>query len=133
MRVVFAAVADSANISVEGKLNILGSFDTIRCADFPNSHPNVTLAFRIIGEYEDQHAAHEIKLKLIDADARVQWSASAQAEMSDVKPGQFSHSNQILSFRNFPLRKPGRFKFLIQIDDTLPHEVVFQVVAAGED
>lgn len=131
MKIVLAALADSANISVEGNLNILGAFDSIAVGRFPAQHPAMVLAFRIIGEYDDQHNVHQINVRLVDEDGRVQWNAAAKAEIKDVKPGQFSHANQILRFRNFPLNGPGRFKFLIQIDDTPPHEVVFQVVQAG--
>jgi len=41
MRVSFALFADAANLSQEGKLNILGVFDALQVATLPAVHPRM--------------------------------------------------------------------------------------------
>jgi hypothetical protein len=47
MHVSFALFADAANISQEGKLNILGVFDALQVATVPAVHPRATLIVRL--------------------------------------------------------------------------------------
>ena len=46
MRVKLALLADSANVSREGKLNLLGIFDAIFARELPTSHPHMHLVLR---------------------------------------------------------------------------------------
>jgi len=46
MRVVFGLIADSAEISEHGKLNIMGVFSSIRASAFPAVHPKMCLVIR---------------------------------------------------------------------------------------
>ncbi|MFP5355722.1 MAG: DUF6941 family protein, partial [Gemmatimonadota bacterium] len=46
MHVSFALFADAANISQEGKLNILGVFDAVQVGQLPAVHPRAHLADR---------------------------------------------------------------------------------------
>jgi len=43
MEVVLAVLADYANVSQEGKLNIMGIFDIISSEKFPTFHPEMKL------------------------------------------------------------------------------------------
>lgn len=136
MKVVLAVLANSANVSTEGNLNILGAFDSIPAPSFPAQHPSMVLAFRIRGEYEDQFTAHTIKITLLDADSNQYWQAVAEIKMGDVKPGQFAHNNQILTFRGLVFPRDGRYRFAIEIGegDTVERaDVVFQLVKVEVD
>jgi len=44
MHVTFALFADAANLSQEGKLNILGVFDALQVGALPAVHPRAHLA-----------------------------------------------------------------------------------------
>ena len=46
MHVTFALFADAANLSQEGKLNILGVFDALQVGSLPAVHPRATLVLR---------------------------------------------------------------------------------------
>ena len=52
MHVAFALFADAANLSQEGKLNILGVFDAVQVATMPTVHPRATLVLRLKGTNE---------------------------------------------------------------------------------
>src|ERR1700710_2993145 len=49
MHLSFALFADAANISQEGKLNILGVFDAVQCGTLPTVHPRGHLVLRAKG------------------------------------------------------------------------------------
>ena len=49
MHVTFALFADAANLSQEGKLNILGVFDALHVATLPALHPRATLVVHLKG------------------------------------------------------------------------------------
>lgn len=53
MHVSFALFADAANISQEGKLNILGVFDALQVAALPAVHPRATMVVRLKAHAED--------------------------------------------------------------------------------
>ena len=47
MHVAFALFADAANLSQEGKLNILGVFDALQVGTLPALHPRATLVVHL--------------------------------------------------------------------------------------
>ena len=49
MHVTFALFADAANLSQEGKLNILGVFDALQVGTLPALHPRATLVVHLKG------------------------------------------------------------------------------------
>jgi len=53
MHVSFALFADAANLSQEGKLNILGVFDALQVAALPAVHPRAHLVLHIKGTGAD--------------------------------------------------------------------------------
>lgn len=54
MIVPFAVLADYANVIADGKLNILGIFDTIYGASLPVEVPNMRLAMQLQTEPRDR-------------------------------------------------------------------------------
>lgn len=93
MEVAMAAICDAANVSVEGKLNITGIFDTISVPSLPAIHPVLCLAFRVKFEYEDKNKTHHLDVNLLDEDHKVLWGAGADVQVGDIPPGQFTHVN----------------------------------------
>src|SRR5688500_4171438 len=53
MQISFALFADAANLSQEGKLNILGVFDAVQVGGIPTVHPRAHLVVRLKGNRED--------------------------------------------------------------------------------
>lgn len=134
MEVALAALADAANVSREGKLNLTGIFDTIWCRSFPVVHPLCVFAFRLRFEYEDKQKDHHLDVSLLDADGQSLWRAGAAIRVGDVAPGQFAHADHILTLTGVTFAKPGRYRFRIQIrGQAEPFDTVFQVVARPAD
>src|SRR6476469_7430717 len=61
MHMTFALFADAANVSQEGKLNILGVFDALQVSTLPSLHPRATLVVHLKGSPSDA-GAHRVTL-----------------------------------------------------------------------
>lgn len=114
MEVALIALADSANVSAEGKLNLFGVFDTIRASNFPVLHSSMVVAVRLRMESEDQLKTHKVKISMIDEDSREIFTVTAQVKVSKIRPGQFIHANQIIQLHNTPFEKAGMPLHLLQ-------------------
>src|SRR5712664_1287976 len=67
MRCQLSALCDAANLSAEGKLNILGEFDTVYAATLPAVWPVMVFLAKIkIGEADI--GSHDVHLRVLDED-----------------------------------------------------------------
>lgn len=129
MEIALAAIADSANVSREGKLNLLGVFDSIRTKTIPTTHPSMAFAFRVRFEHQDQQQRHRLEVRLIDMDGRPLFTGTARVEVGRIPPGQFVHSSQVLQINNLEFQKAGRYRFRITSEgQEKPFDTVFQVL-----
>jgi hypothetical protein len=64
-----AALCDAA-ADYEGKLSLLGAFDTIIASTLPAVHPQCALALRIVFRKEEE-GAHQLRLSFVDEDGRI--------------------------------------------------------------
>lgn len=131
MEVTLAALADAANISREGKLNLTGIFDSIAARSFPTTHAAMSFAFRLKAEYGDKNSKRRLQVNLIDQDAKVLWGAAAEIQIGDIAPGQFTQVNQVVNLAGVTFPAPGRYRFRIRMKGVdAPVDTVFQVVKA---
>lgn len=70
MKVTLAVLADYANITREGKLNILGMFDVIHAQNFPMTHPQMQLVMRFEADIAEAGKTKKLEIKLMDADGK---------------------------------------------------------------
>ena len=127
MRIPMAVLADEANISQEGKLNLMGIFDRIAAADFPVTHPRMVFAFRVEAEYEDSGRAVPVRVELIDEDGQPLFEASGEIVAPRVGPGELSTANQVFALVGVQFPRAGRYKFVIRLGGDDPHETPFLV------
>jgi len=117
MRVPFAVLADGANISREGKLNILGIFDTIFARKFPVTHAEMKLVFRIEAAASEAGMNHRVEIKLIDEEGKALLAMKANVVPRPSPSGKTLKMDQVLSLRNVTFKKPGQYFFSVTIDD----------------
>jgi hypothetical protein len=130
MKIPMAFLADEANVSQEGKLNVLGIFDRIASSAFPTVHPRMVFAFRVQAEFADSGKHFTVRVRLIDEDGGVLFEASGEMSAPEVQPGEFSTANQVFTLVGVQFPQPGHYKFVINLDDLPPHETPFAVVQA---
>src|SRR5215467_7512748 len=68
MNIQVAVLCDAAT-EENGKLNLLGAFDTIIAQQIPATHPQCSIALRVTFSHEDE-GAHKLRFNFVDADGR---------------------------------------------------------------
>ncbi|NOT29677.1 MAG: hypothetical protein HOP15_04415, partial [Planctomycetes bacterium] len=70
MHARLAVLADAANTTAEGKLNILGEFNVIFAARVPFTWPRMFLALKLETD-PGEGGQHTLRIRVIDEDARL--------------------------------------------------------------
>ena len=121
-----ALIADSANISVEGKLNVLGEFDSIFASGEPATHPVVWFVVKLLFDATDM-GQHKLLLRLVDDDGNT-LLPPITGDLAVAPPGPgYSGDRQsmpvILCARNLTIPRFGRYTFELRVDDRIVAEV----------
>ena len=133
MRIPMAFLADEANISQEGKLNVLGIFDRIAAAEFPVVHPRMVFAFRVQAEFADGGRSFPVQIRLVDEDGGVLFDAAGEINPPIVPPGEFSTANQVFTLVGMAFPGPGVYRFVVNVQGLAPHETHFVVASHVPD
>ena len=127
-------ICDAATIA-GGKLNILGSFDTIFAQTFPCQHPMCAVAFKLRFEM-DEEGTHVLEITLSDPDMRPVLDPVRQdieIRMGDHLSSSYSHTHYFLGFH---LAQPGEYYFELKVDGRTTSRIplyVRQVQQAAEE
>ncbi|MBI4545572.1 MAG: hypothetical protein HY703_10275 [Gemmatimonadetes bacterium] len=127
MQVKLALLADYANITAEGKLNILGVFDRIAVSELPAVHPQMQFILRLEAHPAERDRSHSVELRLHDPDGETVFHLNGEIVPRGGKPGQALASNQIISINNLQLAKTGEYTFVVFVDNDLKAEVPLAV------
>lgn len=128
MEVTLALLADYANVSREGKLNIMGIFDVIHALSFPARHPQMQLVMRFESDAAEAGTTKDVEVQLIDEDGKKLMSISGQITLGKGRPGEPIATNQILTLNNMGFEKPGNYEFKILIQEEVRETVRLKVV-----
>jgi hypothetical protein len=126
-----AVLADEANVSQEGKLNLMGIFDRIAAAEFPVAHPKLVFAFRVEAEFADSGRMFPVRVTMEDEDGAVLFEAAGEMMSPPVAPGEYSTSNQIFSLVGLQFPRAGMYRFVVRLGESAPHETPLLVQSAA--
>ena len=115
MELDFALIADAANVSQEGKLNILGIFDTIWAREFPVRHAAMVFVLRVKADFTDQ-GSHTLEVRLLDADGEQLFRAEGPIQVPGSAPGRPVKPHVIMGLSGVSFRSPGDYSFEVMID-----------------
>jgi hypothetical protein len=116
MHVKFALLADGANLSREGKLNILGTFDTIYARTFPTAHPHMQLVLRLEAAPEEAGSNRTLEVRLLDGSGRVLAHAPGTLAVQPQETGEAIRLDRIFTFTTVVFEAPGRYSFAVVVD-----------------
>lgn len=127
MRVKLALLADAANVSREGKLNILGIFDTIYAQQFPTVHPHMMLVLRFEAAPAETGRVHEVVVELAGGDGAVVFRLPGKLDVQRAEPGTGVGIDHVLGIANLSFPAAGRYVYRIHVDGALAAEVPLRV------
>jgi hypothetical protein len=116
MDIQVAVLCDAAT-DAHGKLNILGTFDTILAAQMPALHPQCSIALRItFGKVEE--GAHKLRLNFTDEDGRlVMQNIEIPFQVAVPDDSIFLSRNFIINIQPLKLEKAGLYSINIALDN----------------
>ncbi len=119
MQVPLALLADYANVSAEGKLNLMGAFDVINARRFPAVHAQMHLVFRIEANPAEAGSTKKLEIKFMAEDGQMLLSLEAELRLEAKGPvplGEMLRSNHIIGLQAVRFEKPGSYQFAILIN-----------------
>ncbi len=126
MHVSFALFADAANISQEGKLNILGVFDALQVGGVPAVHPRATLIVRLKATADDA-GRHTLSFNWAGPDGEEIWSSSGELDVGPPPPGATDLDVPVIAAIDLPIREAGNHTMQVSLDDEMHAELVLHV------
>jgi hypothetical protein len=130
MHVSFALFADAANLSQEGKLNILGVFDAVQVGQTPAMHPRAHLVVRLKGTPHDA-GVHKVLLRWVNPHGEELWSSSGEIEVTSPPAQVMEMDFPLIASIDLPLDQSGSFTMEIALDDEPAASVPLQVRAGA--
>ena len=106
MHISFAVFADGANLSQEGKLNVLGVFDALQVGGFPAVHPRTHFVLRLKGSMEDT-GQHTLGFRWISPGDEELWSSDGELNVAPGPNPAFEMDLPIIAVIDLPLNSAG--------------------------
>lgn len=127
MKVKLALLADCANVTPEGKLNILGIFDRINVAKLPAVHPQLQLVLWLEARPSEKDRKHAIEIRLQGPGGETVFELNGEVVPRGGKPDETVSSNQIITVNNLTLKEAGSYTFAVFVNNDLKKEMLLKV------
>jgi hypothetical protein len=115
MHISFAVFADAANLSQEGKLNILGVFDAVQVAGLPTIHPRTHFVVRLKADGDDI-GAHKLSFRWLSPFDEELWSSSGEMSVANPPSPVFELDLPIIAVVDLPLNVVGQYTMQVTLD-----------------
>ncbi len=126
MHVSFALFADAANLSQEGKLNILGVFDALQVATLPAIHPRAHLVVHLKGTNSDI-GSHTVSFRWLSPSGQELWNSTGDLNVGAPPPGVLEMDLPLIAQLDLPMDAAGSYNMAIAIDGRHTMDVGVQV------
>ena len=133
VQILLATLCDFA-ADYQGKLCILGAFDTLCTREFPVAHPQCSFAVRLCFDPED-HGTFELVIRALgpeDEDIMPPCKVPMDATFPPGGP-PFITRNVVLNFQRLKFEKPGLYRFVVERDDEELAAVPMRVVLLNDE
>src|SRR4030066_1565425 len=113
MKLLYALLCDSAFLSIDRKVNIIGVFETLNAGKFPVTHPK----FVIVGSIAPSKKNFKMSINVVDQENGQPVLGDAQErEVNLPKEGGDNNFNFIVEVVNANFAKAGNYAVKIKID-----------------
>jgi hypothetical protein len=126
MNVQIAVLCDAAT-DYAGKLNLLGTFDTIVTHQLPAVHPQCSVALRIVFSKVEE-GQHKVKMNFVDEDGKfVMPSIDIPVDVLLPSDANFVARNFLINIQQLKFEKPGQYAIDIAVDGRQESSIPLQV------
>jgi hypothetical protein len=115
MHISFAVFADAANLSQEGKLNILGVFDAVQVAGLPTIHPRTHFVVRLKANGDDT-GQHKLSFRWLSPYDEELWSSTGEMTVAPSPNPVFEVDLPIIAVVDLPLNVTGQYTMQVTLD-----------------
>lgn len=116
MNIQVAVLCDAATDD-NGKLNLLGAFDTIYTQQLPAVHPQCSIALRVTFGHEDE-GDHNLRLNFVDADGRsIMPPIPIPVKVALTGDSHFGTRNFIVNIQQLKFDNPGLYSMDVALDE----------------
>jgi hypothetical protein len=116
MNIQVAVLCDAATDD-NGKLNLLGAFDTIYAPQMPAIHPQCAAALRTTFVPGDE-GTRKLTLNFINADGKpIMQDINLPVQVALPDEAHFLTRNFIVNFQNLKFDEPGLYSLDVRLDD----------------
>jgi len=115
MHATFALFADAANLSQDGKLNILGVFDALQVLSLPAVHPRAHLVLHLKGTSDDV-GTHTVGFRWLSPSGQELWTSTGELNVGAPAPGASGMDLPLIAQLDLPLDAAGDYTMVIALD-----------------
>lgn len=116
MTIQIAVLCDAAT-DYNGKLNLLGTFDTILTSQLPAIHPQCSIALRMSFNRIEE-GQHKVKMNFVDEDGRlVMPSIDMPVDVVIPNDANFIVRNFIINIQQLKFDRPGQYSIDIALNN----------------
>ncbi len=116
MKLDLILAADYANVTGDGKLNVMGVFRVISSQNFPTRHSSMHLVIKLVAELGELGVTRDLFVKLMDPDGAEIMQISGQVNVPSNETGRFPEVNVILGLKDIIFPKPGPYQFVVLLE-----------------
>ena len=116
MNIEVFSLCDAATVDAVGKLNVLGSFDTIWAANMPVVYPQCAIALRIRFANIEK-GSHKVQVNFVDLDGKhIVPGANGTININSPADQRSSSANMVFNLQMLKLEKFGEYSIDVAID-----------------
>lgn len=122
-------IADYANATVDGKLNVMGIFNSIHSTQFPTAHPEMFLVAKLSADPSEYGTKRKLAVKLLDGNGKLIASLlEREIEVPYGKEGKVVEIRQLLKLSGLVFPQPGAYQFSMLVDNDQKGSQTIQLV-----
>jgi hypothetical protein len=115
MDIQVAVLCDAAT-DYKGKLNLLGTFNSVHTRELPANYPQCSIVLRVVFKVVEE-GSHKLRINFVDEDGKfVMPSIELPFDVSVPENDSFAYRNFILNIQRLKFEKFGQHAVDIAID-----------------
>lgn len=122
-----ALLADCANVTRDGKLNLMGVSNTINARTLPWVNPQIQVVLQFEVGPADWETEKGIEVTLLDADGNRVSAMQGNVKIARPKVARPFHINWVTSINNLKFSNEGDYVFIVRVDGQIQREIPLRV------